>query len=203
MQRTILKAGLKTGAALKRPRPHSPTSHYATLPCSKLHTPRHHTALHYFAWHCTARHYIARHHITQHRDAWRRATWFCIARHYSSWHYSAWRYIAWDHATRHFLDDIILSCIVGRKNYVIFVPAELRSIREQPKQFHYFLPLHPFVCTPFCFIFSFCVRSVPFHLLLCFIEPTAYVCAQFHFAYFSVLFHLLHLHGRCFMPLFY
>ena len=40
---------IKDGAALKRPRPHSPTSHYTTLPCSKLHTPRHHTALHYFA----------------------------------------------------------------------------------------------------------------------------------------------------------
>lgn len=30
---------IKDGAALKRPRPHSPTSHYTTLPCSKLHTP--------------------------------------------------------------------------------------------------------------------------------------------------------------------
>ena len=102
-----------------------------------------------------------------------------------------------------FLTTLYCLALLVEKNYVIFVPAELRSIREQPKQFHYFLPLHPFVCIPFCFIFSFCVRSVPFHLLLCFIAPTAYVCAQFHFAYFSVLFHLLHLHGRCFMPLFY
>ncbi|MBI0002175.1 hypothetical protein H3S83_10095 [Bartonella sp. W8122] len=43
---------IKDDAALKRPRPHSPTSHYTTLPCSKLHTPRHHTALHYLARHC-------------------------------------------------------------------------------------------------------------------------------------------------------
>ena len=65
MQRTILKAGLKTGAALKRPRPHSPTPHCLTLPCSGLHTTRHSTAWHGIARHCTARHYTARHHIAQ------------------------------------------------------------------------------------------------------------------------------------------
>ena len=89
--------------------------------------------------------------------------------------------------------------LLVEKNYVISVPAELRSIREQPKRFHYFLPLHPFVCTPFCFIFSFlralssipltslfhctyriCVRSVPFHLLLCFVPPTSFAWALFH-----------------------
>ena len=122
---------IKDGAALKRPRPHFPTSHYTTLPCSGLHTTRYSTVWHDFARYCTARHYNARHHIAQHRDAWRRATWFCIARHYSSWHYSAWhntarhhttrRYTARDHATRHFLDNIILSCIAGGKNYVISV----------------------------------------------------------------------------------
>ena len=39
---------IKDGTELKRSEPHSPTPHYTTLPCSKLHTPRHHTALHYF-----------------------------------------------------------------------------------------------------------------------------------------------------------
>ena len=63
--RENITRNIKDGTELKRSEPHSPTSHYTTLPCSKLHTPRHHTALHYFAWHCTARHCTAWHHIAQ------------------------------------------------------------------------------------------------------------------------------------------
>ena len=44
---------IKDNTALKRSMPHSPTGHYATLPCSRLHTIRHSTVWHDFAWYCT------------------------------------------------------------------------------------------------------------------------------------------------------
>ena len=41
--RKNITRNIKDGTELKRSEPHSPTPHYTTLPCSKLHTPRHST----------------------------------------------------------------------------------------------------------------------------------------------------------------
>ena len=140
-----IKGGIKDGGGIEKTKTALPDT---PLPYITLLRTSYYSTFHRLTWHCA----------TLHRPALHRPTSHCPT--YSSWRCSVWRYIAWDHATRHFLDDIILSCIVGRKNYVIFVPAELRSIREQPKQFHYFLPLHPFVCISFVLLPSVAITSL-------------------------------------------